>query len=173
MDIVTDRLRLRLLQADDATWLAREIANPQVQRWLTSPPHPYLISDAVEFIDLNATNSGLRVIVAEETPSGVVSLTRQNGTLQDLGYWLSESAWGNGYMTEAAQALLHWHFSQDEEDITSGWITGNAASRNVLTKLGFVTDGKAQTRSEFQDKHVTVERVRLTAKRWQDLRQAR
>jgi len=162
-DITTDRLALRLLQPSDAGWIAREIANPKVHRWLTSVPHPYRKEDAVEFIDLNLSNAGYRVISEQGTPQGVVSITSTDdpASVPDLGYWLMERAWGRGLMTEAASALVAWHQAAYGCAIGSGWITGNTGSENVLRKLGFTDDGVTQCYAHFHDGPVTVHRVKL------------
>jgi len=59
-----------------------------------------------------------------------------------MGYCLAEAAWGQGFATEAASALLQWAFNtlplnrvQSEAD------TRNAASGRVLEKLGFLREG--------------------------------
>ena len=103
-NIKTERLVLRCLQADDAGWIAREIANPNVHRWLTTPPMPYRLDDAVDFLSRFAGDPGYRAIVHRGSPQGVISLGTTNGRSRELGYWLQESAWGQGLMSEAAQA---------------------------------------------------------------------
>ncbi len=59
-----------------------------------------------------------------------------------VGYCFDDAAWGHGYATEAARALLRWAFDtlalnrvQAETD------TRNVASARVLEKLGFVREG--------------------------------
>lgn len=173
MDFSNDRLVLRHLQPEDADWIAREIANPAVQQWLTSPPHPYQISDAHTFIAARAQDPWYRVICADGGGLGVISLTDHDQSPAELGFWLSEAAWGKRYMTESATALLDRYFAEGHSAVTSGWIVGNAASQNVLTKLGFEATGQKSARSEFHDRDVTVDKVRLTATRWQTLRAAR
>lgn len=165
MDITTERLVLRQLGPEDAEWIAREIANPKVQVWLTSPPHPYRLADACEFIKRTSSNPLYRVIEVAGDAQGVISLKEG----EDLGYWLRESAWGNGYMTEAATALLNAYFHVRVDDVPSGWIAGNAASRNVLEKLGFERCGEKRRMCFFRGEEVTVERVVLTHARWQAL----
>ena len=160
-DITTDRLRLRLFQEEDANWIAREIANPKVHRWLTSVPRPYALSDAVDYLAVFLNDVGHRVIESNGGRQGVVSIT--DGELEnppELGYWLMEAAWGNGYMTEAAEALVCWHQAEFGSPILSGWIKGNTASENVLRKLGFEDDGVKETHAHFHGGPVQVIRVK-------------
>ncbi len=59
-----------------------------------------------------------------------------------LTYCLHEAAWGHGYATEAAGALLRWAFDTlDLNRVQAEADTRNAASARVLEKLGFVREG--------------------------------
>ena len=58
------------------------------------------------------------------------------------GYCLTREAWGHGYATEAAGALLDWAFGAlDLNRVQAEADTRNPASRRVLEKLGFVLEG--------------------------------
>lgn len=161
-DITTDRLRLRLFEERDAEWIAREIANPKVHRWLTSVPRPYALSDAIEYLEIFLNDVGHRVIEFHGKPQGVVSITGVVGSEKppELGYWLMEGAWGQGYMTEAAGAIVDWHQSTFRSTIVSGWIKGNSASENVLRKLGFEDHGVKDIFAQYHGAPVKVMRVK-------------
>ena len=59
-----------------------------------------------------------------------------------MGYVLDEAAWGNGYSTEAAHAVLQWAFDTlDLNRVQAETDTRNAASARVLEKLGFLREG--------------------------------
>lgn len=156
--IDTRRLRLRLVTLADAGWVTEEISNPKVHRWLTGPPKHFALSDAVAFISERLTDPAFRVVERAGEPQGVVAIGAE-----DLGYWLKESAWGQGYMTEAAGALVDWHFARRDEPLTSGWLVGNAGSEGVLRKLGFQDTGSRRDWSPFHGCDVEVMRVRLDA----------
>ncbi|MBV2360795.1 GNAT family N-acetyltransferase [Thalassococcus sp. CAU 1522] len=150
--IATRRLVLRPLVAADAGWIFRTIRHPDVQRWLTSPPHPYRIEDARAYIAAKAGLPAYRVITRDGVGLGMVTLTPDDETAEsgsgtvDLGYWLRVDAWGQGIMTEAAGALLKSHDANSGGCVNSGWIEGNTASERVLAKLGFVRTGVVETR---------------------------
>ncbi len=75
---------------------------------------------------------------------GWCGLTRYNPDYRSasLGYCLTDAAWGHGYATEAAGALLQWAFeSLDLNRVQAEADTRNAASARVLEKLGFVREG--------------------------------
>jgi [ribosomal protein S5]-alanine N-acetyltransferase len=59
-----------------------------------------------------------------------------------LGYCYTEAAWGHGFATEAAHALLRWAFDTlDLNRVQAETDTRNVASARVLEKLGFVREG--------------------------------
>ena len=59
-----------------------------------------------------------------------------------LGYCYDEPAWGHGFATEAARALLGWAFDTlDLNRVQAETDTRNLASARVLEKLGFVHEG--------------------------------
>ena len=161
--ILTDRLTLRCLVQRDAHWIAREIANPNVHRWLTTPPKPYRLDDAKDFIAEFKNDSAYRVICEGETPLGVISLDTRDDGARELGYWLRQDAWGRGLMSEAARAMVDWHWAQSTNPIKSGWIVGNARSAQILTQLGFRSIGQAENHVQFLGEPRVLERVQLDA----------
>ena len=59
-----------------------------------------------------------------------------------LGYCLGDAAWGQGFATEAAGALLQWAFDTlDLNRVQAEADTRNTASSRVLEKLRFVREG--------------------------------
>jgi RimJ/RimL family protein N-acetyltransferase len=72
---------------------------------------------------------------------GMIEL-RMHGTHADLGYGIARAYWGQGYATEAAQAVVDWSFSQPE--IYRVWTVcdvDNLASVRVLEKVGMQREG--------------------------------
>ena len=75
---------------------------------------------------------------------GWCGLTRWNPQHRSasLGYCLDDAAWGHGYATEAARALLQWAFDTlDLNRVQAETDTRNLASARVLEKVGFVREG--------------------------------
>ncbi|MEU8036802.1 GNAT family N-acetyltransferase [Streptosporangium sp. NPDC049078] len=55
----------------------------------------------------------------------------------ELGYRLHKAAWGNGYATEGARALIHRGFTDlGVERVTANTMAVNAGSRRVMEKAG-------------------------------------
>jgi len=78
-----------------------------------------------------------------------------------LGYWLEESAWGNGYAFEAAQALVSFVFySVGLRALFSGHAADNVNSGRILTRLGFVHIKGGTTRSKSRGTDILQRRYR-------------
>jgi len=67
---------------------------------------------------------------------------RMNDGARMLGYVLDEDYWGQGYMTEAATALIHHGFSDMNLEIIGVYhFSYNMRSRRVIEKCGFKYEG--------------------------------
>jgi RimJ/RimL family protein N-acetyltransferase len=67
-----------------------------------------------------------------------------DGRRRELGYLLDPACWGRGLATELARALVRWHREHPDglEPTLAAYVSaGNAASRRVLEKSGFVLAG--------------------------------
>ena len=152
--IATERLRLRPVAHDDADAIFALFANWNVVRRLSSPPWPYARAEAGAFIDGLASGSGddpetAFAILRDDTFIGLASYRMrpqshlQRGAGPNIGYWLGEPYWGNGYMTEAVRGLAALIFETGDTDmIFSGAFSDNQASLRVQQKVGFVVDGE-------------------------------
>jgi [ribosomal protein S5]-alanine N-acetyltransferase len=146
----TARLRLRPVDDADADALHAMHSNAHVLRYWDSPPW----SDparAERFIaacrQMAEEGTGTRLAVERSTNGefiGWCSLTRWNPDYRSasMGYCYDTEAWGHGYGTEAARAVLQWAFDTlDLNRVQAEADTRNAASGRVLEKLGFVREG--------------------------------
>ena len=146
----TARLRLRAFTSADADALFALHSSAVVLRYWDSPPW----SDrarADRFIatcrQLAEEGTGARLAIdraSDEAFVGWCSLTRWNPVYRSaaLGYCLDDAAWGHGYATEAASAVLQWAFDTlDLNRVQAETDTRNTASARVLEKLGFLREG--------------------------------
>jgi [ribosomal protein S5]-alanine N-acetyltransferase len=146
----TARLRLRPFTSADADALFALHSNAHVLRYWDAPPWSER-SRAERFIAdcgrIAEEGSGARLAmdrVDDQAFIGWCGLTRWNPDYRSasLGYCLDEAAWGHGYATEAARALLRWAFDTlDLNRVQAETDTRNVASARVLEKLGFVREG--------------------------------
>ena len=146
----TDRLRLRPFDDADADALFALHSNAHVLRYWDSPPWSER-SRAERFIAACRTmaeeGTGARTAIDRASDGqflGWCSLSQWNPDFRSasLGYCFTEAAWGHGYATEAARAVLRWAFDTlDLNRVQAEADTRNIASARVLEKLGFVREG--------------------------------
>src|ERR1700744_5040512 len=146
----TARLRLRPFDNADADALFALQSNAHVLRyWDATPWRERDRSDrfiaACRRMAEEGTGARLAVDrVFDEAFIGWCSLSRWNPDHRSasLGYCFDEAAWGHGYATEAARAVLRWAFDTlDLNRVQAEADTRNVASARVLEELGFVREG--------------------------------
>lgn len=135
--LLTDRLRLRPVQATDEAAVVAALNDIAVTGWLAVVPFPYSPADFRQFLGGHATPGETFAIDDAQGLAGIMGLADRT-----LGYWLAPAVHGRGYATEAARAALAAHFADDPADILSGHFEGNHRSARVLEKLGFVECGR-------------------------------
>ena len=146
----TPRLLVRSFRATDADALYALHTDRTVLRYWDSPPWTDR-ARADLFLatcrDIAAEDDGARVAVVRRADSAFIGWCSLNGWNPDyrsasLGYCYFEAAWGYGYATEAAHAVLRWAFEAlDLNRVQTETDTRNVASDRVLEKLGFVREG--------------------------------
>ncbi len=165
--ITTPRLTLVPVTEADPADVVAGIGNYDVARWLGRVPYPYGLEDAAAFIDANADQAGRVWFIRDDTGLvGGISIDRE------LGYWFAREAWGQGYATEAGDAVIDVHFADpDAGDLISGHYPGNDRSSHVLLKLGFVYTGRRTVQARALAQTVDSHEMRLTRETWRALRE--
>ncbi len=155
INLQTERLLLRPLQAADAQPLFAMYSDPKVMRYWSSAPWTS-IAAAHEMIskDQKSLPAGEHLRLGIEIRStqeciGTCSLFNFMAQCRraEIGYGLASSFWGHGYMHEALAALLAYGFDElglnrVEADIDPR----NAASARRLERLGFRKEGHLRER---------------------------
>jgi RimJ/RimL family protein N-acetyltransferase len=146
----TARLRLRPVTGEDADALFALHSSARVLRYWDAPPWSRR-AQADRFVaasrQMAEEGSGARLAIDRVSDGALIGwcvLSRWNPAYRSasIGYCLSEAAWGRGYATEAARALLGWAFDTlDLNRVQAETDTRNAASARVLEKLGFEREG--------------------------------
>jgi RimJ/RimL family protein N-acetyltransferase len=152
-EIHTARLVLRALRLDDTEPLFALFNNWNVIRLLSSPPWPYRLADAQRFIRGSVEHAPdfdeeLLAITQDGIFIGAIGVRmRQANALQrgpgpNIGYWLGEKFWGQGFMSETVAAFVRFIFNTaDCDTIYCGAFAQNTASLRVQEKNGFLRDG--------------------------------
>ncbi|HVY51920.1 MAG TPA: GNAT family N-acetyltransferase [Devosia sp.] len=165
--IETRRLVLRAPIRGDVPDLVRLADNRNVSSKLARMPSPYTRADAIGFIEIFAQRADERpyAITLDGHLIGVIGFTFQENVPPELGYWLGEPYWGQGYMTEAGRALIEAaHRTRQYDRIVAKALAGNAASLHVLDKLGFVRLGRRSRKASSGGSEVVT--LELMRPRW-------
>lgn len=147
----TKRLLLRPPFMEDAPQIAERIGVRDVAWNLGRAPFPYKVSDAEDWLERipkgwhDDTAYILLITRPEEGVIGCVGLDLKPMDVWELGYWVGRDWWGEGYVTEAAAAILDWaENSIGIGRFAAGHFTDNPSSGRVLEKLGFTAVGETE-----------------------------
>jgi len=146
----TRRLWLRWPRMADGNAILRLAGEKAVAEMTASIPHPYP-SQAVEPFIFGARKGNalgehlVLAITPRSKPNeliGMIGAHKQASGVPFIGYWLGTPHWGKGYATEAVQGLIDSLFSLiDLPAIEADTRVINPASRRVLEKSGFRSEG--------------------------------
>ncbi|MGO4737291.1 GNAT family N-acetyltransferase [Bosea sp. 2KB_26] len=141
--LTTDRLVLRPTSAADANRAFEIQSDWEVTRMLRMASFPPDRADiALWFADHPrewAAGEAYRFAVEFQGRAiGVIDVDEISQGEGELGYWFEQASWGRGYASEAAQAVVNFAFrTVGLSQLLSGHAVDNAASGQVLLKLGF------------------------------------
>jgi len=148
--IETERLVLRPWAEADRTAYVALNADPQVGEWLGGPFTEAEMSEAFDRLMGPAPAeqwiwAGL--CKSDQAIVGMFMLRRVTGDDHpragevEIGWRLASAAWGRGYASEAARAILDFGFSAlDVAEIVAFTATTNLRSQAVMRRLGLVRD---------------------------------
>ncbi|KGR73582.1 GNAT family N-acetyltransferase [Ureibacillus manganicus] len=148
--ITTERLVLRLFQQSEANEVAKLCNNYNIYKSTLYLPYPYSVEDAMTWIerhDDNFTkNRAFEFAITDRKTGdlyGAIALSNNEKFQQgEIAYWIGEEFWGNGFATEAAQAIIQFGFGEKKlHKIFARYFSSNPASGKVLEKLGMKQEG--------------------------------
>jgi len=163
VEIKTKRLSIRHIKPKYKQSLITLIGDENVAATLSNVPFPYTESDADWWIEsVKSKPYSLNVFYNHKLIGGV-GLTEQAANLFELGYWIGQPYWGNGYATEACLGLLRYvRDAHGDAQVFANVYPDNHASEKVLCKLGFVEDGTDVTVDVSTKEQVVCHRYVLT-----------
>lgn len=148
--MTTERLVLRLFQKSDAAAVTKLCNNYNIYKNTLYLPYPYAIEDALSWIKHHRkhfiANTSYEFAITDKESGelyGAIALTNnQQFNHGELAYWVGEEYWGNGYATEAAQAILQFAFEEKKyHKVFARYFRSNIASGRVIEKLGMKKEG--------------------------------
>ena len=146
----TARCGFRRFTLDDRDWLRELYADPEVTRYLGGVKSVAQADDLLKtrILDYYDEHPGLGIWMTEERATG----TRlgfhllnhiQGESIVQVGYSLTRPAWGRGFATEGAVAMLRHGFVTLGLPRIAGMASlGNLASQHVLEKIGLERRGE-------------------------------
>jgi RimJ/RimL family protein N-acetyltransferase len=176
--LVSQRLVLRAPHKDDIDALAHLANNANIATMVSRMPHPYTAKDAADFVRrTNAGEIGKCIYAITRGDNGAflgccaLEPQRDESTLE-IGYWLGEPHWNQGYGTEAAHALIDMAFRTRShiDHIDARCRVTNIPSKRVIQKCGFQFQGAGMVECLAMGGMVAVEWFRLDRKTWMSLR---
>ena len=169
----TERLVLRPWNHDEAPRLLDMLSRVEVMKWL-GDGEPELMTDLDEahtridrYAEMSGTPpKGFWAVTAKDggPPLGTVLLLNlPNGEDDEveIGWHLHPDAWGHGYATEAARALMAHGFEHGLPQVLAVTHLDNYPSMNVCRKLGMRGEGVTE---KWYD--APSELFRITADEW-------
>jgi len=147
------RVILRRYREDDARLLFDAVMESQasIRQWLPWADLYHTIDDAVEFVRRQSGHWSLHGHVgmaifsrADGAYLGATGFTVRNLAIPsfEIGYWLRQSAEGQGYMSEAVRLITTFLFeSLGAQRVLIRCDARNARSKAVAERLGFPFEG--------------------------------
>ena len=159
--IETERLLLRPFRESDAEAFFECCQNPNIGNNAGWKPHGSLEESQEILRSVFISQSGIWAIILKEDGRLIGSVgiipdpKRENPQARMLGYWLDESHWGKGYMTEAVQSVLDYGFNTLQLNlITANCYPHNERSQQVLKRHGFIYEGTLHQAELTYDGHL-------------------
>lgn len=150
MFIRSERLFLRPGWAEDWQELYDLFRDEGIVRNLASAPWPYNPEHARDFAARMEANALPSFFVTLPTQTGSALIggagLHRVGQEIELGYWIARAYWGQGYATEAVEAVLSVARALGHRRIVASHFHDNPASGRVLEKAGFSRTGRSSSR---------------------------
>lgn len=147
----SERLLLRPVWPEDWQALLAGIADEGVVRNLASAPWPYSESDARNFAALPVDPLHPRFLITRARDAQAVGCIgigpiADGSPAPELGYWIARPYWGQGFATEAGDAVCGIAAMLGHRELVAAHFLDNPASGKVLRKLGFEPTGRVEER---------------------------
>lgn len=137
--IETKRLIIKPLKLRDAPEVFELASDPAVNRFMCYRLHQSIDDTKAWLRTLQPNDLEFAFFRKEDGRLiGTGGIGKDVNGRHTLGYQLRSDAWGNGYATEAARALIAWgHIELGINDYYTEHAIQNVASEHVIRKCGF------------------------------------
>ncbi|WP_227353242.1 GNAT family N-acetyltransferase [Haladaptatus salinisoli] len=167
-----DRIDLRTVEEEDLDFLQATVNDPAVRPTIGghSPVNGHQEREWYEERASDDDHTYL-LVCRDGEPMGIVSLHPKDstGVNGEIGIFLAEEFWGEGYGTEASRLITDYAFRERRHHrVVARVFEGNVGSARIWEKLGFRHEG-THVEAEFVDgEYVDVEFYGITEDEWFD-----
>lgn len=143
------KFKIRPWEMSDIDSLVKYANNWNVAKNMTDKfPHPYTENNGKAFIEFATKDFPLHLFAIDLDGKAIggigihpqEDIHRNNA---ELGYWLAESFWGQGIISDAIKQMVDFAFNTYEINRVFAIPFGtNIASQKVLEKNNFILEGK-------------------------------
>ncbi len=172
LPLETPRLFLRAYAHPDSPAVVRWLRDREVTRTIPLWAR-YTLEDSRAFVrkaraGLRSGDAYLLAITARASGEIIGSCGLEIRSARDrrghIGYWVARPYWGQGVASETASRLCHAAFrTLGLHRIETAVVRGNDASRAVLSRLGFRSEGWARDNFRIDDRYQDCEMMGLLA----------
>lgn len=139
-----ETVELRTLEPDDAEAMQAIVNDPAVRAGI-GRVEPVSEPQEREWLEAAAEDDGVHLaICVDDELVGTIGFENPHPQWRtaEVGYFLREDAWGNGYATDALATLCAFAFDEyGLAKLAAKTFESNAASQRVLEKVGFEREG--------------------------------
>ena len=146
IELHTDNLVIKKPSEKHLKSLIKELNNWNISKWLIEVPYPYSIDDAKYWVKKTKQDQySLNIYLKNKLIGGVSLSNQRENSKWELGYWIGEEYWGNGYAIEACENLISYFFSNTNNSIIyASHMKDNIKSKKIIIKLGFKLVGSGK-----------------------------
>ena len=156
MQLTLQKCTIRSFRESDAESLRKHIDNYHIARNMAMIPHTYSLQDAQSWIGIatgRTPHTHFAIAINDEVVGGIGAEIGDHRSLAgsdhcaEIGYWLGESFWGRGIMSETVPAFTEWVFNElPLVRLYAAVYARNRASARILEKAGYESEGRMRAR---------------------------
>ena len=170
-ELNTKRLILRPLSFEDIPKIIEYANNPRIAEMTLNIPHPYTEKDAVYWINMAYTGYekgiqytfGIHLAKTREFIGGISLKVESRFNRGELGYWIAEQFWNNGFASEAVKEMIRYGFENlNLNKIFATHLIENPASGRVMLKNKMIKEGELIEHFKKGDKYFSLYQYRMT-----------
>jgi len=141
--IETERLILSELKESDLPLVIKYMQDKEYSDFTSTIPYPYGEEEAEFWLKITKEafekRKGYTFAIRDKSEKiiGAIGLHDEGADKAEIGYWMAKEFWNQGYVTEAAKAIVDFGFKELEYNkIFATHFPHNPASGKIMQKIG-------------------------------------